>query len=199
MERCLSRRTGSGTGPDSDCPHAGTPGDATRSAAADSLVSVHQRTWKQRRINLSPPYQSSPFAASSRCSLCSCHRRSYTDFVMALPMSFLQGRGIDSVSRACLDSTFSDLGRDATVDSDISFGRLGCLLSKPDFHSPGRSHSTILIASLGASCCGHGSISLQTDYTSLRKMQFSFRRLAQLVAQGSSIYLSYYCGRTLDA
>jgi hypothetical protein len=199
MERCLSRRTGSGTGPDSDCPHAGTPGDERRSAVADSLASIHQRTWKQRRINWSPPYQRSPFAAFSLCSPCSCHRRSYTDFVMALPMSSLQGTGTGSVSRACLNSTFSGLERDATANSDISSGRLGCLLSKPGSHSPGRSHSTILIVWLRASCCGHGSTSLQKDYTGLRKMQLFSRRLAQLVAQGSSIYLSYYCGRTLDA
>jgi hypothetical protein len=118
---------------------------------------------------------------------------------MALSWSFPRDTGIGSVSRACQGSTFSDLGRDATTDSDISFGRLGCLLSKPDSHSPGRSHSTTLIVWQGASYCVHGSTSLQIDYTGLRKMQLSFRRLAQLVAQGSSKCLSYYCGRTLDA
>ena len=176
MERCLSRRTGSGTGPDSDCPHAGTPGDERRSAAADSLVSVHQRTWKQRMINWLPPYQSSPFAASLLCSPCSCRRRSYTDSEIALSVSSLRGTEIGSMSRACPDSTFSGLGRHATADSGISSGRSGCLLSEPDSHSPGRSHSTILIVWQVASCCGHDSTLRQIDYTGLRKMQLSFRR-----------------------
>ena len=150
-------------------------------------------------INWSPPCQSSPFAASSRCSPCSCRRRSYTDSEIALSVSSLRGTEIGSMSRACPDSTFSGLGRHATADSGISSGRSGCLLSEPDSHSPGRSHSTILIVWQVASCCGHDSTLRQIDYTGLRKMQLSFRHLAQLVARGSSIYLSYYCGRTLDA
>ena len=142
----------------------------------DSLASVHQRTWKQRKINWSPPCQSSPFTASSRYSPCSCRLQSYTDSEIALSVSSLQGTGIDSESRACLDSTFSGLGRHAIADSGIFSGRLGCLLSKPGSHSPGRSRSTILIAWQGASCCGHGSTSRQKDYTGLRMMLLSFRR-----------------------
>ena len=150
-------------------------------------------------INWSPPCQSSPFAASSRCSPCSCRRRSYTDSEIALSVSSLRGTAIGSESRVCPDSTFAGLGRHATADSGISSGKSGCLLSEPDSHSPGRSHSTILIAWQGASYCGRGSTSRQIDYTGLRKMQLFFLRLAQLAALGSSIYLSCYCGRTLGA